>query len=136
MFALHVKCPHCFKSLMNSKRMIDAHPSIQLSVSYGDHHGTIWLSAMYGSYNYSMTFDMPDGEIAEFFCPHCGHSLTGSVNCPDCSAKTVQLELEKGGNVHFCPRKGCKGHLIAFDSENELIEEAYKHYQYMEPEED
>ncbi|MDI3523670.1 hypothetical protein [Kosmotoga sp.] len=135
MFAIDIKCPYCQRSLMNTTEVIDKHPSIQLEVVHEKHHGIIWLSSVYGSYNYKITFNIPDGVTAKFFCPHCSEELLGELECAECGEKMVRLMLEAGGYVHFCPRKGCKGHYIEYNESETLIDEAYKHYPYIDSEE-
>lgn len=135
MFSVKVKCPHCHKSLMNEAVPIDEKPSIQLNIEYVNHRGTIWLSSVYGSYNHKITFEMPENAIGNFSCPHCNKKFSGSLTCPKNNAPMVQLDLEGGGHVHFCTRKGCKEHHVEFDDSSRLIQNAYNHYQYMESDE-
>lgn len=135
MFAVEVKCPHCERSLMNESKLIDGHPSIQLKITYGNHNGMIWLSSVYGSYNYEMTFDMKENQIAKFYCPHCDEELIGDLACPECGTQMINLMLKGGGHIHFCPKKNCRGHHIQYDDSNEVLRDAFDHYHYMEPRE-
>jgi predicted RNA-binding Zn-ribbon protein involved in translation (DUF1610 family) len=35
----------------------------------------IYLDPEFGSYDNVMDFEIPSGEIVQFYCPHCGTSL-------------------------------------------------------------
>ena len=49
-FPVEVSCARCNHSLMDPKHIIDGHPSIRVTVSFGSKHGWLALSSLYGSY--------------------------------------------------------------------------------------
>src|SRR6056297_908592 len=71
----HAHCPKgC--NLMNDEVKINGMDSIMVDLKWKDKEGKIYLDPEYGSYKHKSEVDVPDGEVVEFFCPHCGVSLT------------------------------------------------------------
>ena len=71
--SLTVKCPHCDASFMEEGHLINNKPSIRLLIHTKiGQKGYIWLSSIYGDYNFTSEFRIEEGEIVEFYCPHCG----------------------------------------------------------------
>jgi len=121
MIEVKVKCIHCGKSLMDEGFEIDNHPSIKVIIEYKGKQGILRLSSLYGSYNIDSEIDVPKGEIARFFCPHCKSDMTSSRTCYECGASMVTFECASGGYLRICSRMGCKKHLVEFeDLETEL----------------
>jgi NADH:ubiquinone oxidoreductase subunit E len=111
-FPVEVSCPSCNHSLMDRNYYIDGHPSIRVTVSFGDKHGWLRLSCLYGSYAVEFEHNIPMDTVVHFFCPHCHTELMGASNCPDCGTPMVPMFIRGGGMVQVCPRRGCKGHLL------------------------
>ena len=111
-FPVKVSCPQCNHSLMNTEHLIDNYPCIHITVSFGRKHGWLRLSSLYGSYSIESEHEIPMDIELNCFCPHCHAELTGSFECPICNANMVPLMIGGGGTVHFCPRRGCKGHIL------------------------
>lgn len=111
-FPVEVSCFRCNHSLMDPRRSIDGHPSIRVTVSFGQKHGWLTLSSLYGSYNVSSEYHIPEDTIVHFFCPHCHAELIGGFNCSDCGALMVPMIVRGGGVVQICSRRGCKGHIL------------------------
>ena len=115
-FPVDVSCPRCHHSLMDHSRLIDGHPSIRLTVSYGEEHGWLRLSSLYGSYAIEAGSEIPIGTVANFFCPHCHAELLGASNCPACDAPMVPMIVDGGAIVQICSRRGCKSHMLDLDT--------------------
>lgn len=126
--SLKVKCPHCNHSLMDDNKLVDHEASIKLNIKIGDKTGVINLSSIYGSYNYVCDIATPDGEIAEFYCPHCNEQVIEEENCKICDAPMIPLTLDMGGVVSICSRSGCKNHAIEFEDLSVAIKKIYQEY--------
>ena len=111
-FPVEVSCFRCNHSLMNPRHLIDDHPSIRVTVSFGQKHGWFALSSLYGSYHVSSEYEIPEDIIVHFFCPHCHAELLGAFNCGECGARMVPMIVRGGGVVQICSRSGCKGHIL------------------------
>ena len=117
-FQVDVNCPHCNHSLMDHRYLIDEHPSIKMTVSFGRKHGWFRLSSMHGSYAYDSEFDIPLDTIVNIFCPHCNTELSQGMQCPECGAPMVPMNVQKGGMVQICSRRGCKNHMLDLNGVN------------------
>ena len=115
MLQVSVNCFHCRKSLEDDKVLIDNLPSVKTKVKCKSGEGNLYLSSTYGSFQTEVDIPLEEGEIVEFFCPHCGESLKAEGNCEDCSAPMAKVSLDAGGEIHFCSRKGCNNHHIEFE---------------------
>ena len=111
-FPVEVSCARCNHSLMDPRHIIDGHPSIRVTVSFGNKHGWMALSSLYGSYKVASEYEIPIDEIIHAFCPHCHAELIGGGKCSDCGAPTVPMIVRGGGVVQICARKGCRGHML------------------------
>ena len=111
-FPLEVSCARCNHSLLDPRNVIDGHPSIRITVSFGNRHGWFCLSSLYGSYEVSSEYDIPTDTIVDVFCPHCHAELIGGAKCGECGAPMVPMIVRGGGVVQICSRRGCKGHLL------------------------
>jgi hypothetical protein len=108
----HARCPNgC--SLMSETMEIGGYPAITVTGSYRGKSGTVHLDPAYGSFNNIVELDIPDGEVVEFSCPHCGVSLRHPTEtCNTCSSPTFVLHLPHGSLVEGCQRKGCFSHKL------------------------
>jgi len=111
-FPVEVSCARCNHSLMDPRHIIDGHPSIRVTVSFGNKHGWLALSSLYGSYKVASEYEIPVDEIIHAFCPHCHAELIGGGKCSDCGAPMVPMIVRGGGVVQICARKGCRGHML------------------------
>jgi NADH-quinone oxidoreductase subunit E len=112
MFPVEVSCARCNHSLMDIEHIIDGHPSIRVTVSFGHRHGWLALSSLYGSYKVASEYGIPNDEIVQLFCPHCHAELIGGGRCSDCGAPMVPMIVRGGGVVQICSRRGCRGHML------------------------
>lgn len=111
-FPIVVSCSHCNHSLMDDDYLIDDHPSIRVTVSFGRKHGWMRMSCLYGSYNVESKYEIPDKELVNFFCPHCHSELAGAVECSECAAPMAPMIVRGGGILQICSRRGCRGHIL------------------------
>jgi hypothetical protein len=115
MLQVSVNCFHCRKSLEDDKVLIDNFPSVKTKVICKSGEGYLYLSSTYGSFHTEANIPIEEGEVVEFFCPHCGKSLKAKEECEVCVAPMVRVDLDAGGLIHFCSRKGCTNHHIEFE---------------------
>jgi len=111
-FPLEVSCARCNHSLMDARHLIDGHPPVRVTVSFGNRHGWLMLSSLYGSYEVSTEHEIPPDTILNIFCPHCHAELIGGSKCSECNARMVPMVVRGGGVVQICSRRGCKGHML------------------------
>jgi NADH-quinone oxidoreductase subunit E len=111
-FPVEVSCARCNHSLMDPQHVIDGHPSIRATVSFGNKHGWLALSSLYGSYKVASEYEIPIDEVVHVFCPHCHAELIGGGRCGDCGAPMVPMIVRSGGVVQICARRGCRGHML------------------------
>ena len=128
MLQVSVKCPHCSKTLMDPARKVDGKSSISICLSYAGKKGMLSMSALYGSYAVEQPFDIPQGKVAGFRCPHCDADLKSTRKCDSCGAQMVAFDLRGGGQVQICSRKGCKKHVLEFQDPKTELEAFYKSY--------
>lgn len=114
-FPIEVSCARCNHSLMDTEHIIDGHPSVKVTVSFGQKHGWICISSLWGSYNVISKHEIPFDTIVNIFCPHCHAELIGGALCGDCGAPMVPMIIRGGGVVQLCSRRGCKGHILDLD---------------------
>ena len=128
--SLNVKCPHCGQSFMDKVTLLKEKPSIKLNIETNRDRGTIRLCSLYGCYDHLCDIDLKDGEIARFFCPQCNKELVSNDECdsPNCNAPMVPLNLQPGGKVFICSRKGCENHFVAFEDLATEVKKFYDEY--------
>jgi NADH:ubiquinone oxidoreductase subunit E len=117
-FPLEVHCSRCNHSLMDPHHLIDGHPSVRVTISFGRKHGWLRLSSLYGSYTVESEYETPMDTVAHFFCPQCHAELNGASNCAECGAPMVPMIVRGGGMVQICSRRGCKGHMLDLNGVN------------------
>jgi len=118
-FPVELSCARCNHSLMDAKRPIDGHPSVRVTMSFGNKHGGLAISSLWGSYNVSAEHEIPPDTIVQLFCPHCHAEMIAGAICADCGAPMVPMILRGGGVVQLCSRRGCKGHILDFGGTTE-----------------
>ena len=130
LFALNVKCPHCFTSLMDSTITLDNEPSIKLDIKIRGEKSWIRLSSVWGSYTIESERKLKKGDVAEFYCPHCSKSLEIQSKCEACGAPKVEMNLNTGGKVNICSKRGCKKHGIEIDNVRDFLRVANDQYRF------
>jgi hypothetical protein len=113
--AIHIEHATCHRgcNLMAPDVKIHSHPAIKVMAKYEDQQGPLYLDPVYGSFDNVSELAIPEGAVAEFFCPTCGDSLAGmGETCNSCSAPLFVLKLPRGSLVEGCLRKGCHKHRL------------------------
>ena len=104
---MDLQCPHCAAMLTDGQRLpLHAH------VRESKKEGEIVLSSVFGDHTVKTDLDIKERWILDLFCPKCDASLMLAVNCKECGGPLASLNIEGGGNLEFCSRKGCKAHAL------------------------
>lgn len=111
-FPLEVSCARCNHSLMDPDHIIDGHPAIRVTISFGNKHGRLALSSIYGSPKVDSKHEIPHDTVVQMFCRHCHAELIGGAPCGRCGAPMVPMIVKGGGVVQICSRSGCKEHML------------------------
>ena len=126
--SINLKCPKCGKSIMDAANKVDDHPGIKLLIKTAKQSGNIWLSPLYGSFNFICDITIVQDEIAVFSCPHCKEELTSKELCETCSAPMASVNLDMGGKINFCTRKGCTKHSAEFEDLSLALKKFYEDF--------
>ena len=126
--SLHVKCPHCRKSLMDEEVLLQNYPSIKLNVVTPEDRGVINLCSLYECYSHQTDLKLKKGTVVDFYCPKCNKELLVNEECKICSAPMVAFVLKVGGRVSICSREGCANHYIAFEDLSAELSKFYHEY--------
>lgn len=118
---LSVKCPHCGVSLMDESHKVNGHPGIKLNIETQNDRGILWLCPIYNCFTHDCNIQLKEKELVKFFCPHCNKSLLREMPCKICEAPMVGLNINVGGKVNVCSRKGCNNHYVVFEDLNDAI---------------
>lgn len=126
---LFLKCPHCGESLMDSEHTVNRKPGIRISIETRNGPGNLWLCPIYGCFQHESDVDIQDNEIVTMRCPHCHEPLIRKVVCQHCNAPMVGFNINVGGKVNICSRKGCMNHFIVFEEADDLINLFYEKFE-------
>lgn len=126
--SVNVNCPYCKRSLMGKENQLLDNPSIKVNIEQGEARGTIHLCSVYGSYDHTSDVDISEGSIAVFSCPQCNKVLNTTELCDNCGAPLVSFNLDIGGKVNICSRKGCKKHYVVFEDINDALKLFHQEY--------
>jgi len=111
-FPVEASCPHCNHSFKDETFAIDGYPSLRINAAADHRHGWVRLSCLYGSYSVSTEFEIPEGAIVTFTCPHCNSEIHNTSDCSVCGAPMAQMPVGGGAVVSICSRRGCKNHML------------------------
>ena len=111
-FGVSVSCPNCNRSLMTREHLLDGHPMIRVTASFGRKHGWMRLSGLYGDHRVQTEYEIPRGAVVNFFCPQCHAELRSTRVCPQCDAPMMVLMVRGGGTVQVCSRRECTEHML------------------------
>ena len=128
MIQLNVECLHCKHSLLDETYKIDGHPSVYLLFECEGKKGELYLSSIYGSHNSKIPSFVSDGDTLTLLCPWCKASLMSTRICEKCNAQMVSMNIEDGGNIQICSRRGCKKHLLEFEDLQTELKAFYNVY--------
>ena len=122
----HASCPHgC--DLMDESVLIDGYASIAVMAKYKNREGLIHLDPVYGSFHNISELDVKENDVAEFFCPKCGISLTDEGEfCNACSSPMFAIHLPHGGIVEACLKNGCTEHNLRLVDGEELLKRLFE----------
>ena len=130
LIALKIKCPHCGKSLMDRYHPVQNKPSVHLDLEVDGVKGHIHLCSYYGCTDHHSSIEVKKGEFASFFCPHCHEELISDHECKECRSAMVPLQLEKGGRIYMCSKRGCNQHFLEFGNVSDALRKLYNEYGY------
>lgn len=116
-----VRCPVCKKSLIDDSYRIGNCSSVKLDIEYKNTRGILKLCPVHESYSYFSSIEVPEREIVMFICPLCKTRLNTDHACNVCNAPVAILDIQTGGKLIICSRKGCKHHKLVFESQNNFI---------------
>ena len=107
MLQLPVCCPYCRAALTEGSK-------VHLDADVRDTHqdGRVYLSAVFGDHTIETDLDIPEGAVAEFRCPSCDQSLMLQMPCRLCGALMASIDIQSGGVLEFCSRRGCRAHAL------------------------
>jgi len=113
---LEAICPNCQAALTRGEW-------IELKLRHDDGRaGEVALSTYFNDYGVRLPFDIADGTVVTFFCPHCNAELNRDYPCTLCAAPMFTLGIQGGGKIDACTRRGCKGHALGgFGEPDELL---------------
>ena len=126
--ALHVKCPHCRKSLMDEETLLHDHASIKLNIVTPDERGVVNLCSLYECFDHTSSIELKKDTIVDIYCPKCNKELLVKEECQLCGAPMVNFVLKVGGRVAICSRVGCSNHYIAFQDISSELAKFYHEY--------
>lgn len=127
--AIRIQHAHCPKgcSLMDDEVKINGYPSILVKAKYKDQEGLLHLDPVYGSFQNVSELDVEKGGVVEFFCPHCGISLTDEgQTCNVCASPMFALYLPHGGIIEACLRNGCLEHSLKLVDSEQLLSRLFE----------
>ncbi|MBW6459121.1 MAG: hypothetical protein K0B08_00975 [Bacteroidales bacterium] len=126
---LQVKCPHCGHSFMDPDHEVNGQPGIKIDIESESGKGFLWLCPIYGCFLHESDITLKENEVIRFNCPHCHNTLARDVLCKTCNAPMVGFNINVGGKVNVCSRKGCQKHYILFEDANDLINLFYEKFE-------
>ncbi|MFU8844068.1 MAG: hypothetical protein ACNA7V_09710 [Bacteroidales bacterium] len=118
---LSLKCPHCGNSFTDNSHQVNGKPGIKVDVRTIRDTGILWLCPIYGCFSHESSIEIKDKETVEAFCPHCSHALNRESNCKVCNAPMIGFNIDAGGKVNICSRKGCHNHYLVFEDVNVVL---------------
>jgi NADH-quinone oxidoreductase subunit E len=111
-FPIDVSCPRCRHSFKDETFAIDGYPCLKVNIAMNHQQGWLRLSCLYGSYSVSTEFEIPEGTVVNFVCPHCNSEISSESDCSQCGAPMIPMPVDGGGIIQICSRRGCKNHML------------------------
>lgn len=121
-FPIDLSCPQCRESFKDETFTLDGLPCLKINAVTDRRPGWIRLSCLYGSTTVASEYDISDGSISDFVCPHCNTRIHGNSACSRCEAPMVRLPVEGGGVIQICTRRGCTHHLLDVSCSQEAVD--------------
>lgn len=107
MLVMNLCCPQCGELLTEGTKV---HLDAQVKETKQD--GEVYMSAIFGDYTIETDLKIEEGNVVEFRCPKCDSSIMLPLTCKLCRAPMASLNIQSGGYLEFCSRRGCKGHAL------------------------
>lgn len=107
MLILNLSCPQCATALTEGRNV-----HLDGQVRRSQEEGAFDLSAVFGDYSVTTDVAVQEGDVVDFRCPTCEATIMVAVQCKLCGAPMASLNLDKGGYVEFCSRRGCRAHAL------------------------
>lgn len=105
LLVLQLCCPSCGAVLTEGTRVrLDGH------VRRTHQQREVALSAVFGDAGAGADPTLEAGDVVDLSCPKCEASLMLPLACKICGAPMASLNLETGGALEFCSRRGCRAH--------------------------
>ena len=130
LIALKIKCPHCGTSLMDPYHLVQDKPSVHLEIDVDEKKGHVHLCSFYGCTDHHSSIEVEDGKTTDFYCPSCHEHLISAHKCKECDTPMVPLQLEKGGRIYMCAKRGCNQHYLEFKNVSDALRKMYNEYGY------
>jgi hypothetical protein len=110
-------------NLIDHRVTFNGYSGICLKTSNGEKEGTVGLSPVYGEKcRIAMDIEFKEGEIYQFYCPHCNIDLPVFSPC-HCGADIITLflnpEADFANCIGICNRVGCANSVVR--SRGELL---------------
>jgi hypothetical protein len=107
MLVMNLCCPQCGELLTEGTKV---HLDAQVKETKQD--GEVFMSAIFGDYTIDTDLKIEEGNVVEFRCPRCDASIMLPLACKICGAPMASLNIQSGGYIEFCSRRGCRGHAL------------------------
>lgn len=130
LIALKIKCPKCGTSLMDPYHLVKDKPSVHLEIEVNGEKGDIHLCSYYGCTDHNSSINVEEGAKTDFSCPSCHEKLVNTKLCEECDTPMVPLQMEKGGRIYMCAKKGCNQHFLEFSNVSDALRKMYNEYGY------
>ncbi len=120
---LEISCPDCGHSLMDSKRPLEGIPSVLCNIQVPGPNprlprkAPIRFCSYYGSSKFECEVRLENNTRMILSCPECDTTLHGDFTCKSCGEPMVTLDIQSGGKLVACTKRGCKQHFIQVDED-------------------
>ena len=113
---------------MDEGHKINDKPSVHLKLEVESEQGDVYISCLCGSSDFDTNVKISRGELASFFCPNCEEELISDYDCQECRSAMVPLQIDKGGKIYICSKRGCKEHFLDVDNISQEDKDLYSRY--------
>jgi len=107
LLVLALRCPRCAALLTEGDRV-----RLDALLRRTSREGAVSLSAVFGDPGLETDLPLEDGDVVELSCPQCDAGLLLPLRCRLCGAPMASLEIDGGGTLEFCSRRGCRAQAL------------------------
>lgn len=107
LLVLELRCPRCAALLTEGHRV-----RLGGLLRRTGQEGAVSLSAVFGDPGLETDLPLEDGDLVELSCPQCDSGLLLAHRCRLCAAPMASLEIDGGGTLEFCSRRGCRAQAL------------------------